>query len=135
MQWATLRRASRGPRSAGRKVGVASCLLPAQGWTEKSRRLGGLRWPVFGDLKNSNLSIALIGIWIWGGDNIPLLSRLPIAMALASDVAPLLSKERADEPGGLWATKQYGDLKVSAADLDYFSSSLVDVGVLYCAER
>ncbi|CAN0273591.1 unnamed protein product [Pylaiella littoralis] len=32
-------------------------------------------------------------------------------MALASDVAPLLSKERADEPGGLWATKQYGDLK------------------------
>ena len=72
---------------------------------------------------------------IWEGDNIPLLSRLSIAMALASDVAPLLSKERADEPGGLWATKQYGDLKVSAADLDYFSSSLVDVGVLYCAER
>ncbi|CAM9842398.1 unnamed protein product [Ectocarpus fasciculatus] len=32
-------------------------------------------------------------------------------MSLASDVAPLLSKERADEPGGLWATKQYGDLK------------------------
>ncbi|CAM9380469.1 unnamed protein product [Ectocarpus sp. 12 AP-2014] len=32
-------------------------------------------------------------------------------MALASDVAPLLSDERADEPGGLWATKQYGDLK------------------------
>lgn len=33
-------------------------------------------------------------------------------MALVSDVAPLLSKERANEPGGLWATKQYGDLKV-----------------------
>eukprot|EP00752_Nemacystus_decipiens_P016507 g14756.t1 len=32
-------------------------------------------------------------------------------MALVSDVAPLLSKERANEPGGLWATKQYGDLK------------------------
>ncbi|CAM9407626.1 unnamed protein product [Scytosiphon promiscuus] len=32
-------------------------------------------------------------------------------MDVANDVAPLLSKERADEPGGLWATKQYGDLK------------------------
>lgn len=36
-------------------------------------------------------------------------------MALVSDVAPLLSKERANEPDGLWATKQYGDLKVGVA--------------------
>lgn len=27
-------------------------------------------------------------------------------------IAPLLSEERADEVGGLWATKQYGDFKV-----------------------
>lgn len=46
-------------------------------------------------------------------DGIPLLlAGADCIMDLASDVAPLLSKERADEPGGLWATKQYGDLKV-----------------------
>ena len=33
-------------------------------------------------------------------------------MPHAHDVAPLLSKERADDPDTLWATKQYGDLKV-----------------------
>lgn len=32
------------------------------------------------------------------------------------DVVPLLSEERADEPDGLWATKQYGDLKVLLVD-------------------
>lgn len=47
-------------------------------------------------------------------------------MALVSDVAPLLSKERASEPGGLWATKQYGDLKVCGGILMLFSCSLWD---------
>lgn len=28
------------------------------------------------------------------------------------DITALLSEERADEPRGLWATKQYGDFKV-----------------------
>ena len=29
-----------------------------------------------------------------------------------TDLSPLLSEERADDPEGLWATKQYGDFKV-----------------------
>lgn len=33
-------------------------------------------------------------------------------MPFEHDVVPLLSEERADEPDGLWATKQYGDFKV-----------------------
>lgn len=36
------------------------------------------------------------------------------------DVAPLLAKERADDPDGLWATKQYGDLKVHEDTGRYF---------------
>lgn len=28
-------------------------------------------------------------------------------------ITPLLSEERADEPDGLWATKQYGDFQVN----------------------
>lgn len=43
------------------------------------------------------------------------------------DVPPLLAKERADDPDGLWATKQYGDLKVytKKANRSYCSSTLV----------
>ena len=38
-------------------------------------------------------------------------------LSVVHDVPPLLSKERADDPDGLWATKQYGDLKVHEVNI------------------
>lgn len=66
--------------------------------------------------RGSHVSICVHGrvveVVVVGGRHPSLSSIGKSPMALASDVAPLLSKERADEPDGLWATKQYGDLKV-----------------------
>lgn len=45
----------------------------------------------------------------------PIISCRTILFHLSStmdDITPLLSEERANEAGGLWATKQYGDFKV-----------------------
>ena len=52
-------------------------------------------------------------------------------LPVVHNVAPLLAKERAEDPDGLWATKQYGDLKVRE---DTGTSRYVRTGAL-CALR